>query len=94
MHYKNDKIDIFCFAEEDFNNSLKELKEHLVFNLSFSQDNTVNEELNEFDGILIHEKILKKNSMLKSLKKINSTKILISKSEFSADLEYDEKIKN
>ena len=39
MHNQNNKINILCFAENDFSNSLDELKEHLDFNLSFSKNN-------------------------------------------------------
>tara|TARA_B100000579_G_scaffold284163_1_gene235493 strand:- start:281 stop:919 length:639 start_codon:yes stop_codon:yes gene_type:complete len=92
MHYKNNKINILCFSESDFSNSLDELKEHLNFNLVFQKNNQKIEEHHNYDGVLVHENILKDRIALKFLEKVNSIKILISKSEKSPDSTYDAKI--
>ena len=72
MHYKNNKINILCFTENDFSNSLEELKEHLNFNLIFRKNNQTEGEQDNFDGVLIHENMLKDDVVLKFLKKVNS----------------------
>ena len=92
MHYQDKKINILCFAGDDFNNSLDELKEHLNFNLVFSKNNQINNECANFDGILIHENILKNRVFLESLNKINIIKIVISKSANFSNFKYDEMI--
>ena len=92
MHNQNNKINILCFGEDDFNNSLDELKEHLGFNLVFSKNNQINSECNNFDGVLLSESVLKNKIFLKSLEKINSIKILVSKSEDSYNFNYDDRI--
>jgi len=92
MHYKNSKINILCFTENDFSNSLDELKEHLNFNLVFKKNNQTEEEHHDYDGVLVHENMLEDPIVLKVLEKVNSIKILISKSEKSPDSIYDTKI--
>ena len=92
MHYQDKKINILCFADDDFNNSLDELKEHLNFNLSFSKDNKINGNDSNFDAVLIHEGVLADKSVSKSLNKVNIIKMLISKPENSSNFTYDEKI--
>ncbi len=91
MH-NNNKINILCFAESDFNNSLDELKEHLDFNLTLSKNNQTNNDLNDFDGVLVHENILRDHTLAKSLEKINIIKILVSRTKYSSNFKYDEKI--
>ena len=92
MHHTNNKIETLCLGANDFNNSLNELKEHLSFNLSFLKGNNIDNSCDKFDLILIDESILKDKNVSKSINKINSTKILISKSKSSSNFEYDEKI--
>tara|TARA_B100001540_G_scaffold208509_1_gene183703 strand:+ start:4386 stop:5021 length:636 start_codon:yes stop_codon:yes gene_type:complete len=91
MHTSN-KINILSIAESDFNNSLKELKEHLNFNLSFIKINEINELSNKYDVLLIHESILKDENTKKSLNKISSNKILISKSKDFKNFKFDERL--
>tara|TARA_B100000686_G_scaffold312471_1_gene357031 strand:- start:1053 stop:1691 length:639 start_codon:yes stop_codon:yes gene_type:complete len=92
MHHRNNKIETLCLGENDFNNSLNELKEHLNFNLSFLQDNSLINDSDKFDLILIHESILKDKNISKSINKINITKVLIGKSKYSSSFKYDEQI--
>tara|TARA_B100001029_G_scaffold168859_1_gene163261 strand:- start:363 stop:998 length:636 start_codon:yes stop_codon:yes gene_type:complete len=91
MHIDN-KINILCIAESDFNNSLKELKEHLNFNLSFIKKNEINELSNRYDVLLIHESILKDKNAQRSLNEISSNKILISKLKDFKNFKFDEKL--
>jgi len=71
---------------------LKELKEHLNFNLSFIKINEINELSNKYDVLLIHESILKDENTKKSLNKISSNKILISKSKDFKNFKFDERL--
>jgi len=92
MHYQDKKINILCFADDDFNNSLDELKEHLNFNLIFSKDNKINNECDNFDALLIHENISKNRLFLESLNKIDIIKIVIAKSTNFSNFGYDEMV--
>jgi len=58
----------------------------------FQKNNQKIEEHHNYDGVLVHENILKDRIALKFLEKVNSIKILISKSEKSPDSTYDAKI--
>ena len=71
---------------------MKELKEHLNFNLSFIKINEINELSNKYDVLLIHESILKDENTKKSLNKISSNKILISKSKDFKNFKFDERL--
>ena len=71
---------------------MKELKEHLNFNLSFIKINEINELSNKYDVLLIHESILKDENTKKSLNKISSIKILISKSKDFKNFKFDERL--
>ena len=91
MHPSN-KISILCIADNDFNNSLSELKEHLNFNLSFIRENKIDGQSLKYDILLIHESILKDKSVLKLINETSLNKILIAKSKNLKDLKYDEKL--
>ena len=91
MH-QNNKINILCFSDDDFSNSLNELKEHLSFNLSFVKRENINEQCHKYDTLLIHETILNDKKLLNLLNNISSTKILISKSKNFNKFNYDEKL--
>ena len=77
MHHQNNRVDILCIATNDFSNSMRELKEHLNFNLVFKKNNQTEEEHHDYDGVLVHENMLEDPILLKVLKKVNSIKILI-----------------
>jgi len=57
-----------------------------------SKNNQTNNDLNDFDGVLVHENILKNHEIIKSLEKINIIRILVSKTKYSSNFKYDEKI--
>ena len=92
MHNQNNKVDILCIAANDFSNSMNELKEHLDFNLSFFENNKIENNYDKFDAVLIHEDVLEDKNISKSINKINITRILITKPQNSSSLKYDEKI--
>ncbi len=71
---------------------MKELKEHLNFNLSFIKKNEINELSNRYDVLLIHESILKDKNAQRSLNEISSNKILISKLKDFKNFKFDEKL--
>ena len=85
-------IDILCIATNDFSNSMNELKEHLNFNLSFLENNKIDNNYDNFDVVLIHEGALKDENISKSVNKINIIKMLIARPQYSSSFRYDEKI--
>jgi len=85
-------INILCIATNDFSNSMNELKEHLNFNLSFLENNKIDNNYDNFDVVLIHEGALKDENISKSINKINSIKMLIARPQYFSSFRYDEKI--
>ena len=85
-------INILCIATNDFSNSMNELKEHLNFNLSFLENNKIDNNYDNFDAVLIHEGALKDENISKSVNKINIIKMLIARPQYSSSFRYDEKI--
>ena len=85
-------INILCIATNDFSNSMNELKEHLNFNLSFLENNKIDNNYDNFDAVLIHENALKDINISKSINKINIIKMLIARPQYSSSFKYDEKI--
>ena len=92
MHHQNNMIDILCIATNDFSNSMNELKEHLNFNLSFLENNKIDNNYDNFDAVLIHEGALKDKNISKFINKINIIKMLIARPQYSSSFRYDEKI--
>jgi len=92
MHHQNNMINILCIATNDFSNSMNELKEHLNFNLSFLENNKIDNNYDNFDVVLIHEGALKDENISKSVNKINSIKMLIARPQYFSSFKYDEKI--
>jgi hypothetical protein len=92
MHHQNNMINILCIATNDFSNSMNELKEHLNFNLSFLENNKIDNNYDNFDVVLIHEGALKDENISKSINKINSIKMLIARPQYFSSFKYDEKI--
>ena len=71
------KINVLSIGSENFNTSLEELKEHLNFKLSISNDFFEKKEVGNFDILLVHEDYFKNNSKVKNLNEINKIKILV-----------------
>ena len=71
---------------------MNELKEHLNFNLSFLENNKIDNNYDNFDVVLIHEGALKDKNISKSINKINIIKMLIARPQYSSSFRYDEKI--
>ena len=72
------KINVLCFASNDFNISLEELKEYLKFNVKFSNDK--DKELKNYDYqiLLIHENFFNdKSNQFEFEKKTQCIKILL-----------------
>ena len=76
MHVQNNKPKILCLAHEEFINSLKELKEHLDFNLIFSRDFLNDISLKNYNAVIFEVNILD-NKTIKSINKTNKIKILL-----------------
>ncbi len=74
------KINVLTFGSENFNISLKELKEFFIFRLSYNFNDFENNLFEEFDILLIHEDYFISNKIKKKdlLRRNNKIKILIS----------------
>ncbi len=92
MHEQNNKISALCFGNVEFNNSLNEIKEHLGFNLTFLQKNEIDENISNYNTIIIHEDALKNKNFLKSFNKLSLIKILLFKKNNFEEVKFDEKI--
>ena len=93
MHNTNTKSKILCLTSEELSNSLRELKEHLDFNLLFSYDLFKDVNQMVYDGIIIDADLLKEPSIVKSLNNVaNKNKLLITNSNVLVECKYDDKI--
>jgi len=94
MHNQNIKFNIICFGTKEFNNSLKEIKEHLKFNINFHSSFT-----NEFTDskvtlLIIDADILEVSAIEAQIKKLdNKIKLLISNSNQTKKINQDKEIK-
>ena len=80
------KINVLAFGSSNFNTSLEELKDHLNFRLTTSNDNLERVSFESYDVFIIHKDFLKHNNENKKLlQKINKIKILATKSDESYD---------
>ena len=70
------KINVLAFGSINFNTSLKELKDHLNFELTTIDKNIKDVSFENYDVLLCHEEFLKNNSSFNLLKKSNKIKIL------------------
>ena len=62
-------IKVLAFGSENFNISLKELKDYLNFELTTTNDDLNNIIIEKYDVLLIHEDYLKTSLYLKDLLK-------------------------
>ena len=81
MHNTNTKFKILCLTSIELSNSLRELKEHLDFNLIFSQVVSEDISLTKYEGMIIDADLLKNQTIIKSINSVPSTsKLLITNS--------------
>jgi|MDTC01.2.fsa_nt_gb hypothetical protein len=90
MHKSNSKINVICLSNQDFNNSLDEIKEFLKFNLDFSKNYEIPDNINIYDVALIQDRFLQKNQKIKTLENINLAKILLTDGKSKINLNYDD----
>ena len=90
MHKSNSKINVICLSNKDFNNSLDEIKEFLKFNLDFSKNYEIPDNINIYDVVLIQDRFLQKNQKIKTLENINLVKILLTDGKPKIILNYDD----
>jgi len=74
------KTNVLTFGCENFNISLKELKDYLNFELTTKNINSENNIFEKYDVLLIHEDFLKNNFAKVILEETNKIKILVSNS--------------
>ena len=91
MH-KN-KLNIICFGNDDFNNTLNELKAFFDYDLSFFKSNEKNITQVSDSLALIHYESLSNDEIVKFLNNTNLPKVLLSKKELKVKTKFDENIK-
>jgi len=93
MHNTNTKFKILCLTSIELSNSLRELKEHLDFNLIFSQVVSEDISLTKYEGMIIDADLLKNQTIIKSINSVPSTsKLLITNSNDLNKCSFDDKI--
>ena len=81
------KTNVLTFGSENFNTSLKELKDHLKFELTTKNINLENNIFEKYDVLFIHEDFIKnKNTEKKILEETNKIKILVSNSNSNKNI--------
>ena len=72
-------LKVLAFGSKNFNTSLEELKEHLNFKLIIDNNEFMDEKLNKFEILLIHEDYFQDNLIKKkaNLIKVDNIKILV-----------------
>ena len=87
------KIKVLAFGSTNFNTSLEELKDFLNFKLTTINNNFEKIIFDDYDVLLIHEDIFKKNLFVdKFSKEINRIKILASSSNYQNDNDFTDKL--
>ena len=93
MHNLNDKPNILCLVNEDFINSLNELKEHLNFNLVLSTDLSNDILHTQYSAMIIDNSMFIDKALLKTINNLKQKgKLLISSSNNMPELLFDDKI--
>ena len=78
MHKNNeDRPNVICLGTSKLNNSLNELKEFFKFNIIFSSDHSKDILKKNYDTILIDNDVLNNSTLIKELKQVGGTKLLI-----------------
>tara|TARA_B100001093_G_scaffold492857_1_gene534404 strand:- start:3514 stop:4155 length:642 start_codon:yes stop_codon:yes gene_type:complete len=94
MHTKNNSSKIICFGTKDFNNSLRELKDDLSFDLVFSDILTNEISSLKCDTIVIDSDILDNQEILRFINNSkDKSKLLIKNSKNYKNLVYTDFIK-
>ena len=92
MHSQNNRLEVLCLGNDDFNNSLNEIKEYFSFKLTFSKDlEGIN--IIKYNTFIIEEDVLKYSSVLKSINEINIPKLIITDSKNNNYFNFNDKIK-
>ena len=91
MHKKNIKPNVLCLCNNDFINSLLELKDYLLFNLITLDNFTNNLENDLINVIIFDDDFVNYPLKLKTInKEKNIIKLLISNSSLNKKLSYDD----
>ena len=90
MHNQKAKFKVLCFGSNNFNYSLKELKEYLVFNSLFIKDASKNLESENYNIVLIDEDIIEDPKLIELISKVdNKIKIFVGKASRKLNFKYD-----
>ena len=90
MHNQKAKFKVLCFGSNNFNYSLKELKEYLVFNSLFIKDASKNLESDNYNIVLIDEDIIEDPKLIELISKVdNKIKIFVGKASRKLNFKYD-----
>ena len=90
MHNQKAKFNVLCFGSNNFNYSLKELKEYLVFNSLFIKDASKNLESDNYNIVLIDEDIIEDPKLIELISKVdNKITIFVGKASRKLNFKYD-----
>ena len=90
MHNQKAKFNVLCFGSNNFNCSLKELKEYLVFNSLFIKDASKNLESDNYNIVLIDEDIIEDPKLIELISKVdNKITIFVGKASRKLNFKYD-----
>ena len=76
MH-QNQKFNVLCFGNRDFNSSIKELKDYLNFRLEFTEEFLSYKHLSNFQAFLIDERSLENIDIKRALLSLDQVKIIL-----------------
>ena len=83
---------ILAFGNKEFNNSLKELKDHFNFNLETIDDIKDHSLIENYQGLIVHEDALRDKMLMDKIKKETINKIIFHNSKKIKGLDNIEKL--
>jgi len=76
MH-QNQKFNVLCFGNRDFNSSIRELKDYLNFRLEFTEEFLNYKHLSNFQALLFDERSLENMDIKRALLSLDQVKIIL-----------------
>ena len=86
------KINVLSFGSNNFNTSLKELKDHLNFKLTIINKNVDSKSFDSYDVLFCHQDFFNSNPSMEIFKQSNKIKILAYNSDKEKSDIFDDKI--
>ena len=92
MHSENNRLNILFLGTQDFSNSLEEVKDFFDFKLTFKENDIDKSIIDNYNCVIIDDKIEKNENVFKHLNNTNVSKLVITSKENQIKFKYDEKI--